>query len=59
MNIATVTKKYQDGIWNKFYTVTLTDSTDIMSVPHDTENRHYKEILLWVAAGNTITDLGE
>jgi hypothetical protein len=39
MNIATVTKKYQDGIWNKFYTVTLTDSTDIMSVPHDTEKQ--------------------
>lgn len=27
-------------------------------VPHDNNNSHYKEILDWVAAGNTITDPG-
>jgi len=27
-----------------------------MSVPLDTDNRHYQAILDWVAEGNTITD---
>jgi len=40
-----------------FYVVTLTDG-EIMQVPQDTENRHYQEILEWVAEGNTITDNG-
>jgi hypothetical protein len=42
---------------NIFYVVTLTDG-EIMQVPHDTANRHYQEILEWVALGNTITDNG-
>tara|TARA_B100000989_G_C19490920_1_gene449758 strand:- start:179 stop:379 length:201 start_codon:yes stop_codon:yes gene_type:complete len=29
-----------------------------MFVPISEENRHYQEILLWVADGNTITDNG-
>jgi len=28
------------------------------SVPHSEDNRHYQEILEWVAEGNTITDNG-
>ena len=40
------------------YEVTFEDGT-VSSVPHNEENRHYQEILKWVAAGNTITDLGE
>ena len=59
MNIKTVKKKYQDGIWTNFYIVTLTDSTDVMSVPHEVKNTDYQEILAWVAAGNTVTDPGE
>ena len=39
------------------YRVTFTDGT-ISNVPHDTANRHYQEILEWVAEGNTITDNG-
>ena len=37
--------------------VTFTDGT-ISNVPHSEENRHYQEILEWVAEGNTITDNG-
>ena len=39
------------------YRVTFTDGT-ISNVPHSEENRHYQEILEWVAEGNTITDNG-
>ena len=38
-----------------FYVVTLTDG-EIMQVPHDTNNRHYQEILEWVVYVNTIID---
>jgi hypothetical protein len=30
----------------------------VWSVPMDEENRHYVELLEWVALGNTITDNG-
>ena len=40
------------------YEVTFEDGT-VSSVPYNEENRHYQEILEWVAAGNTITDPGE
>ena len=55
--INTVTKNYNKD--NEFcsYQVTLTDGT-IISVPLDESNRHYQEILEWVAEGNTITDNG-
>jgi hypothetical protein len=39
------------------YRVTFTDGT-ISNVPHNEANRHYQEILEWVAEGNTITDNG-
>ena len=37
------------------YKVVLDDGT-ITNVPHVTGNRHYQEILEWVADGNTIQD---
>ena len=40
-----------------FYKVTFSDG-EISQVPHDEDNRHYKEILEWVAEGNTITIIG-
>jgi len=39
------------------YEVTFEDGT-VSSVPHNEANRHYQEILEWVAEGNTITDNG-
>ena len=39
------------------YNVVFSDGT-ISFVPHNEENRHYQEILEWVAEGNTITDNG-
>ena len=54
--ISTVEKEYINN--NDFcYIVTFQDGTK-WSVPHNTENRHYQEILEWVAEGNTITDNG-
>ena len=34
------------------------DNGTVLYVPKDTSNRHYQEILEWVAEGNTITDNG-
>ena len=57
--ISTVVKKYDDIFSSSFiYKVTFSDNK-VVFVPHDTGNRHYQEILEWVAAGNTITDPGE
>jgi len=57
--INTVEKIYDKLPPNSFmYKVVFQDNSTIY-VPHDTENRHYQEILEWVAAGNTITDSGE
>ena len=53
--ISTVEKIYQGESFS--YKVILQDGTE-WSVPHDTANRHYQEILEWVAEGNTITDNG-
>jgi hypothetical protein len=38
--------------------IILTTDTGVFGVPHNEENRHYQEILEWVAEGNTITDNG-
>ena len=56
--INTVEKNYS-LITNSFenYKITLSDGK-ILFVPHDTANRHYQEILEWVAEGNTIIDNG-
>ena len=54
--ISTVEKKYnEDSTFN--YEVNYQDGT-IWTVPHNESNRHYQEILEWVAQGNTITDNG-
>ena len=56
MDIKTVKKYNQDGIWKNAYIVTLNNSTDVMSVPHDENNTDYQAILQWVAEGNTIQE---
>ena len=56
MNIKTVKKYNLDGEWKNTYIVTLNNSTDVISVPHNEENKDYQEILKWVAAGNTIEE---
>jgi hypothetical protein len=53
--ISTVEKIYQGESFS--YKVILQDGTE-WSVPHNEANRHYQEILEWVAEGNTITDNG-
>tara|TARA_R100000995_G_scaffold56930_1_gene28229 strand:- start:92 stop:262 length:171 start_codon:yes stop_codon:yes gene_type:complete len=55
--INTVEKIYFDSVFQNTYKVTLADNT-VMHVPHDTANRHYQEILDWVANGGTIIDNG-
>ena len=52
-----VEKLYSDGVWTNTYRLTYS-SGEIWDVPHSEENRHYKEILEWVAEGNTIIDNG-
>ncbi len=56
--IQTVEKQY-DSYTNKFsnYKVTYANG-EVWYVSHNEENRHYQEILEWVADGNTITDNG-
>tara|TARA_R100001463_G_scaffold7535_8_gene24036 strand:+ start:2433 stop:2609 length:177 start_codon:yes stop_codon:yes gene_type:complete len=54
--IQSVEKNYMNSQFEN-YKVTLTDNS-VLWVPHDTANRHYQEILEWVAEGNTITDNG-
>ena len=56
--ISTVVKEYDDIFSSSFiYKVTFSDNK-VVFVPHDEANRHYQEILEWVAEGNTITDNG-
>ena len=44
---------------NTVFIYKMTTKDGIVSdVPHNEANRHYKEILEWVAEGNTITDNG-
>ena len=56
MAINSVEKQYYDG---KYVSLELTYSNgEKYSVPLDEANRHYQEILEWVANGGTITDPG-
>jgi hypothetical protein len=58
--ISTVEKYYLDSEntqWGNTYKVVFADNS-IAYVPHDTGNRHYQEILEWVANGGTIVDNG-
>ena len=53
--ISTVEKEYVGTEFS--YKIIYTDGTE-WSVPHSEENRHYQEILDWVANGGTIIDNG-
>lgn len=54
--ISTVTKEYnKDNTIVVSYSVTLDDGK-FLSVPPDENNRHYQQIMDWVAEGNTIID---
>ena len=60
--IQTVKKQYEDNYdgtkrFSNLYKVTY-ENGEVIFVPHNEENRHYQEILEWVALGNTITDNG-
>ena len=56
MQISSVEKYYYNG---EYVSLQLTYiNGEKYSVPLDEANRHYQEILEWVAAGNTITDSG-
>lgn len=55
--INTVEKQYLNNNFTKTYKVTYSNG-EVIWVPHSEANRHYQEILEWVAAGNTITDPG-
>ena len=54
--IQSVEKIYYQGNFAS-YKVIYQNGT-MITVPHSEENRHYQEILEWVAEGNTITDNG-
>ena len=58
--IQSVEKIYQetsDNGQNIIYKITYSDNK-VWFAPESQDNRHYQEILEWVAAGNTITDPG-
>ena len=55
--IQSVEKQYDNNSNFLNYLVQFSDGEKTY-VPHDTANRHYQEILEWVAEGNTITDNG-
>jgi len=60
--IQTVKKQYEDNYdgtkkFSNLYKVTY-ENGEVLYVFHSEENRHYQEILEWVAEGNTITDNG-
>jgi len=58
-NIDTVTLDYSPITEQpNCYIVRFTNSEKGLVVPLDESNRHYQEILEWVAEGNTITDNG-
>lgn len=50
-----VKKNDHNDVWTNSYILTLTNG-ETWDVPKDTANRHYLEILQWVADGNTIKD---
>ena len=55
--IQSVEKLYLEGTWSNSYRI-IYSTGETWDVPHSEENRHYQEILEWVALGNTITDNG-
>ena len=57
MNIISAQYVFDEDSNKNFAIIAIIDGVTI-SVPIDEANRHYQEILEWVAAGNTITDPG-
>ena len=55
--IQSVEKQYDSNSNFLNYLVQFSDGEKTY-VAHDEANRHYQEILEWVALGNTITDNG-
>jgi len=55
--IKTVEKLYENSQFTNMYKVVYTDNSEVF-VPHSEDNRHYQEILEWVANGGTIVDNG-
>ena len=50
-----VKKNDHNDVWTNSYILTLING-EVWDVPKDITNRHYLEILEWVADGNTIKD---
>jgi len=57
-NITSVTKIYDIDDNTKVACYEVVKNDVKLYVPHDTANRHYQEILEWVANGGTIVDNG-
>ena len=55
MSIITVKKLNVDGEFSNTYLVTYENGMTPY-VPHNEDNRHYQEILEWVAEGNVIEE---
>jgi len=55
MNIKSV-KKANDVVGNFDHYILTDNNNKIFNVPLDENNRHYQEILKWVADGNTIQE---
>ena len=51
--ISTVIKQYDEDIEMDYLTVEYDDGL-VIFVPKDAANRHYQEVLAWVAEGNEI-----
>jgi len=56
--INSVEKIYSVIDSSKFIYKIIYENNKNIFVPHNEANRHYQEILEWVAEGNTITDNG-
>tara|TARA_B100000035_G_scaffold102556_1_gene86992 strand:- start:1203 stop:1385 length:183 start_codon:yes stop_codon:yes gene_type:complete len=57
MNITSAQYVFDEDSNKNFAIIAIINGVTI-SVPIDEANRHYQEILKWVAEGNTITDNG-
>jgi|TARA_R100000027_G_scaffold66653_1_gene63044 hypothetical protein len=57
MNITSAQYVFDEDSNKNFAIIAIINGVTI-SVPIDEANRHYQEILEWVAEGNTITDNG-
>ena len=57
-NITSVTKIYDIDDNTKVACYEVVKNEVTLYVPHDTENRHYQEILEWVENGGVIVDNG-